>query len=410
MNYLEYLAEATSTDLQYLKEFEEHHNKILGTSGVLETVVKEMLEKARSVRDHINAGQLTSDELHQKLRAAVLNNERELIDFLVRIEGKNDFERAATLARKIVHTGRGYFLKKDFGKEILLKSPPENLMKFFNYQNVDQLFAKHDVTEIFSALRFMETNEWMHQTFEVAYSEFTSDDFEDREVEIRVLGPEWYDVAAKYVAKKHHNVSHLKEFGVIFLNPIGENIAGKFIRDFNLLLHYFHEIEFYSKLFRLYSNSPDFARKLKMLLRGDIRQASILRPHEWLITQRYLFKEDPTDPRLKIPRVNPESNHWRKGELDLSEFGQAENLGVAMWGDLDWVGIIAEDDGRLISFDLEDNAMSAVTYAERRAEYYSYHQREALWNKIFRQFFGPALSDKLLLDNFDRGVISVDHK
>ena len=30
----------------------------------------------------------------------------------------------------------------------------------------------------------------------------------------------------KYVAKKHHNVSHLKEFGIIFLNPIAQTEEG----------------------------------------------------------------------------------------------------------------------------------------------------------------------------------------
>ena len=68
----------------------------------------------------------------------------------------------------------------------------------------------------------MESDEWMHETFEVAYSGFTAADFEERPIEIKVLGKEWHEVAKQFVAKKHHNVSHLKEFGVIFLNPIQE--------------------------------------------------------------------------------------------------------------------------------------------------------------------------------------------
>ena len=50
------------------------------------------------------------------------------------------------------------------------------------------------------------------------------------------------------------------------------DVPGKFLRDFALLLHYFHEIEFYSKLFKKYSAEENFAEKFKSLLRGDVKE------------------------------------------------------------------------------------------------------------------------------------------
>lgn len=222
-----------------------------------------------------------------------------------------------------------------------------------------------------------------------------------------MLGPEWREVAEKFVAKKHHNVSHLKEFGVIFLNPIKKDVPGKFLRDFALLFHYFHEIEFYSKLFRRYAANHGFAERLKSLLRGDVKEVERMEDGEWLIVQRYLWKENPRDPRLFLPRVNPESMHWFRGERDIVELGEAEkNMKLALWNNLDWVGLIVHDDGGLVSFDLEDNAMAEVSAAEGKREFFSYHQREALWTRIFAEYVGGEFEmEKLLIENFEKGSI-----
>jgi len=248
----------------------------------------------------------------------------------------------------------------------------------------------------------------MHQTFEEVYSHFTPDDFEEREVEVRVLGPEWHDISEKFVAKKHHNLSHLKEFGVIFLNPINEDIPGKFLRDFALFLHYFHEISFYSKLFKKYASEDGFSDKLKSLLRGDVAEVYKTSPGEWLIVQRYLYKENPNDPRLYIPRVNPESIHWMRGERDLTLFRSEEaRLDLSLWHDLDWIGgIFDHGNEEVVSFDLEDNAMSLVSFMEGKNESFNYHQREAMWTKIFFAYVGgEEEAEKLLIENFDKGVI-----
>jgi len=250
----------------------------------------------------------------------------------------------------------------------------------------------------------------MHETFEKAYSVFTPDDFEERRIEVRVLGPQWREIAKKFVAKKHHNVGHLKEFGTIFLNPIQENIPGKLLRDFALLLHYFHEIQFYSKLFKKYSASPDFSNRLKSLLRGDVKEKTEATAGKWLIAQRYLWKEDPGDPRLHLPRVNPESLHWAKGERDFGSYLEKTRYPeLALWCGLDWVGgfFLGTQGEELVSFDLEDNAMSLVSFMEGKEEFFTYHQREALWTKIFSTYVGGEENmEKILLENLERGIIT----
>lgn len=398
-----------------LADLDREMGKITGKRGVLDKVAEENEEIIEKVMRKLNNDNHSAAHVREILRKAIFSHEKQFLSFLKNEEGSTEFEKAANLSRKIAKIGKGFFLKKEFAKEILRKSQPQNLLKYLGYKDVEELLKKEDVTEAFSALRFVESNEWMHKTFEDAYSDFTSDDFEERDIEIKVLGSQWFDIAKKFVAKKHHNVSHLKEFGVIFLNPIKVDIPGKFLRDFALLLHYFHEIEFYSKMFRKYAKEDDFALHLKSLLRGDVKEVSNIKRKKdivpWLIVQRYLWKEDPKDPRLKIVRMNPEAVHWARGERDLAEFGKRnDQIDLELWGNMDWVGNFFKDEDKekFVSFDLEDNAMGLVSFMGGKEEYFSYHQKEAMWTKIFSEYVGGEEEmEKLVIENFDKGIIEI---
>jgi len=405
----ERLAFMLEVPVDLLASLDRAMTKRVGRTAVLEKVTDENdLIVTRTLKTLDVKNYKDPKEIRATLKNAIIDNEQQLLTYVGAQAGKNEFEKAAVLARKIARVGKGFFLKREYGADILRKCTPHELLKFLGYKDVEELLTHHNIEEIFSALRFIESDEWMHQTFEAAYSRFTPADFEEREIDIKVLGPEWREVALKFVAKKHHNVSHLKEFGVIFLNPISENVPGKFVRDFALILHYFHEIEFYSKLFRRYAAGADFSENLKSLLRGDVPETKSVGEGEWLIVQRYLWKIDPKDPRLFLPRVNPESMFWFRGERDIVELGEAEkNMKLAMWHDLDWVGLELFDGDGLISFDLEDNAMTEVSAREGKAEYFNYHQREALWTKIFSEYVGGEFEmERLLVENFHKGKIA----
>lgn len=404
----EKLAKILGVDKTMLENWDRLMSERIGRSGILEKAAEENSRRIVSTMKLLNLAENSSgQQIRSALRREIIKHEAQLRELLETVEGKDEFEKAAALVKRIATVGRGFFLKKEYAQEILKKRNPANLLGYLGLKSVDDLLSQYDVAEAFSALRFVESDEWMHQTFEEAYGNFTAADFEEREIEIKVLGSRWREVAEKFVAKKHHNVSHLKEFGVIFLNPIQQDVPGKLLRDFALLLHYFHEIEFYSKLFRRYFQAPDFAAKLKALLRGDVPEIYKAEPGEWLIVQRYLFKENPRDPRLFMPRVNPESMHWARGERDLTRFkSPAAKFDLALWHDLDWVGDLFNGDQNLVSFDLEDNAMSFVSFMEGKEETFNYHQREAMWTRIFSDYAGgEEAMEKFLLDNFDKGII-----
>lgn len=181
------------------------------------------------------------------------------------------------------------------------------------------------------------------------------------------------------------------------------------MRDFALLLHYLHEVEFYAKLFRRAEADGNFAERLKSLLRGDVPSRTSVASCEWLIIQRYLFKENSRDPRLFLPRINPESLHWMRGERDLALYNPPDGaFSFRMWHNLDWVSTLCGwIHKELVSFDMEDNAMTAVSYGENKKEEFTYHQREALWTKFFLEYAGGETSaEQMLIQNFHRGSVA----
>jgi len=407
---LECLAKILGVEEAMLENLDKVMAEKTGKAGVLIKIAEENEEIIDNTLGILNSGNRGACHVKSVLRQTILDHEQQVLGFLEIIEGKNKFVKAAVLAKKIIKSPVGFFLKKECIRQILRKRPSENLIKYLGASDIGEVLEKYDVTEIFSALRFIETDEWMHKTFEEAYGGFTPADFEEREIEIRVLSDVWMKIAEKFVAKKHHNVSHLKEFGVIFINPIQENIPGKFLRDFALILHYCYEIKFYSKLFGFYAAKPDFARNLKALLRGDVRDVYKTEDGEWLIVQRYLAKADPTDTRLYMPRINPESLYWSRGERDLTLFsadGKNGRMDLKIWNNMDWVGgIFKNGEESVISFDLEDNAMSLVSFMEGKNETFNYHQREAMWTRIFSEYAGGEEEmERLLIENFDKGSI-----
>ncbi len=318
-------------------------------------------------------------------------------------------------AFKVFKPPRGLFIKRERAAELLNTYKPDNLLTYFKYATVDELVDKEGFASVVSALRFTQSTEWMHTFFEKAYSELKPEDFEEREVEFKILDTKWLSVAEQFLKKKYHNVSHLKEFGIIFVIPLSIDTPGEILRLFTLILHYLHEVPFYSDLFRTFIASPDFTTKFKSLLRGDVPDVPMPNHSKitWRIIQRYLAKDDTNDPRLTEPHVNPEAEHWFRAEEDLSRLSRMVGsdrdgtLNLGYWTGLDFVGDFfknARGEEQLVSFDLIDLIMSLVKNGEVK---YLYHQQEALWNKIFSEYMGSEKMNELINVHIIDGFISL---
>lgn len=409
------IAKILRTSPKILLDLDSKMRALTGQEGVIESVaIENDVLVERTLVELGLSRESSAEEVYDTFIDRLAHLDQHLYEFL----DKPDLSTMSIMCGKLCEAAfkvftppRGLFIKREKVIELLDKYKPQNLLDHFGYGSVRELIDKEGFASVVSALRFTQTTEWMHKFFDEAYSDLKPADFEEREVELKVLETKWLDVAEKLLEKKYHNLSHLKEFGVIFIIPIKIESPGETMRMFTLLLHYLHEVPFYSNLFRKYFNDPDFNNKFKSLLRGDVSDGP-LPDHgkvSWRIVQRYLAKDDINDPRLMEPHINPEADHWFRAEEDLNRlsrmFQEVGRLNLGYWKGLDFVGDFFKSrngEKKLVSFDLIDLAMSTVQKGEI---VYLYHQQEALWNKIFVEYVGRERMVHLIDDNIINGFI-----
>lgn len=303
-------------------------------------------------------------------------------------------------ANKVKFDRKVFVLKREKAKDLLRQMPPKQLMKKLGYDDLEKMFENEDFDEIYTALRFSEGPEWL-----IAYNELfkqvTPDDYEERDLRIIQMDHDKYvDLAAHFVQKKLHNVTHTKEMGTIVVVPMHvRKMRGLALKTLPLLLHYMNEVKLYSTFFKLKSKKPNFGTTVVETLIADPGTGSQMagkRIH-WRVIQRYLgkHKEDSIDKVAFEPHVQPEDLHWRRAEDLLYQIDPE----LKFWQDRDYVAL--NYDGFPVAFNLFDVSF-AYSNREPYAGRYAYHFRESLWNEIFVRYMGfKNLSDQVLaqLDN-----------
>jgi len=414
-DHIQKIAVLLRTPSEVLEDLFSRMEKITGKTGVPEKIYKEnekivarKLEQLGIEKDKADA-QLVATHILKKVKEA----DAAFFEFM----GKPDFSKQnccdamVKVLKTTAKVDKGFFVKEEKLRSFLFLNPPRNIMEALGYQNVEEMLAKEDLYEIFAALRFVENERWLNEVFFRPYRDLTVDNFEEREIQIKALSEKWGPIGEKFVGKKLHNISHLKELGLVFLIPTKkENTPGTALETFSLVLHYLHEIDFYSKLFRRYSRLPDFGNNLVKLVSGMVSTAPLPKDKtNWRIIQRYLGKNDPQDPRLFEPHVNPETVHWFKAEKELDAMAEKNpQIKLDFWQGLDdFSGEIFPAGKRgdeIVSFDLLDNLVSLTHGGLQK---YLYHQQEALWNKIFIEYMGEEKLEELMVENIEKGFIEL---
>src|SRR3989344_4702282 len=286
-----------------LFELDQRMGKFTGQDGVVEAIANQNDVLVAKTLSEVG---LTRNDSAEKGYAALIQRLVHIDQHLFEILERPDLSKMDRVCGKLCETAmklytppKGLFIKKEKVAELLDKYPPDNMLKHFGYSSVKELLDKEGFASVVSALRFTQSTDWMHKFFDVAYNELAPEDFEERDVELKVLETKWLAVAEKFLEKKSHNISHLKEYGVIFVIPLPIDPAGQTMRMFTLIMHYLHEVPFYSDLFRKFMKDPDFIDKFKSLLRGDVSDKKIESDRPvWRVVQTYLAKDNEQDFRL----------------------------------------------------------------------------------------------------------------
>lgn len=417
MDAYEKIAKILRTDKDYIAGIEKRFAAITGKTAMMEAIVQQNSEliKDRLLRLGVST-EADAKDIYDALISKIESDDRQIFQALGNPNFKNvaDCQRIGDLAKKVVRPPTGLFIKLDKAREFLVKEPPKKVMEFLGYTKVEEMLAKEDLLEVYSALRFIEGSEWLNGVFFKQYESLKPEDFEEREVQVKALSEKWGKESEKFVAKKKHNISHLKELGVVFIIPALLGISGELLRMFVLVMHYLYEVPFYSKIFRrIVEERVTFTTNLTSLLRGDVIERHFPDSDRslWLVVQRYLAKDDENDWRLFVPHINPEALHWLRAEESLASIG-AELDGfskeLAFWQELGWVGDYFKDETGhqiLVSFNLVDTVMSLVKQKEMIK--YLYHHQEAMWNQIFSVYFGREELEKKAVDYLLQGYFEV---
>lgn len=417
----EKIAQILRTDKDNIKVLEEKLGVVTGKKNVMDKIteennftIKNRLE-VLGLKQGVGAKKVY-DALIKKIEGDNQNLHKALGNPSVTVSG--DWKKVLEVARQTANPPKGFFLKKEKAAEFLRNEPPLKVIRSLGYRDVNEMLKNEDLFEVYSSMRFVEGSNWLNEVFFKQFKNLKPEDFEEREITLLAFDQKWARLAQEFVRKKYHNISHLKELGVIYVLPLSLEITGETLRNFLLILHYFSEVLFYSRLFKKFSqDGENFALNFASLLRGDVKDSRLnqseisVEKTQWLIIQRYLSKDDPNDWRLFEPHVNPEALHWEKAErLMIAAARRLDSLldDLCFWQDLNWVGNYFKTDvglDVLVSFNLVDTSMSLVQKKEMVK--YLYHHQESMWNKIFIEYFGEKKMEELIDKNIIKGWMEI---
>ena len=246
-SYHEKIGKILRVDKRRLVELEARLERATGQKGIFEKITEENEALMRSRLDILGLGRnVQALEVYDALISKIEADDMKIFDALNLFSLRNPgtAEKIVNFVQRLQPPTMGYFLKYDKAKEFLKNEPPKKILAALGYQSVEAMLEKEDLLEVYSALRFLEDSEWQNKIFFKQYETLKPDDFEERFIQLRALHPKWAQAAEKFVAKKYHNVSHLKELGVVFVIPIFLGISGEHLILISLRPNYLNEVKY----------------------------------------------------------------------------------------------------------------------------------------------------------------------
>lgn len=352
-----------------------------------------------------------NDTTGAELYNALLNLARKHDEFLATRIGSDDSGDVKVLLPRIKETveamnvpKKAWLLKHSVAKRLLIATPPRNVMKQLGYRSLESMIKREPVGEIFGAMRFIETNEWLDK-FVSKYAKLKPADFEMRNIEIIHFDPEkWGSSAVEFVHDKKHNIAHLKEVGVIMMLPMpAKNMPGITLTVLPLLLHYINEIRLYSSFFKSQQVGASFGEVLvETLVHDPGKHVSIGGHHvHWRVIHQHFGKNRGKHPEVFEPHIEPEDLVWKKAEEALYKLEPA----LHFWFDTDFVGVMFED--QTVSFNLMDLAVSYVNklpYGNHSVK----HMRDSLWNEVYLRYIGEEAIENQIIKQLHNKVAEPD--
>jgi len=378
-----------------------------GKPGVDVKLTAEIINSAKQkTRDlNLDPDDTTGNELYQALLAKIKQDDIILMQLLGCQDGDSAQQLMGNIKKYVDSAGlitKCWVIKKSVAKQFLKTMPPPNIMKQLKYKSVSSMLKTENIFELYGALRFAETANWLKK-FNQQYSTLIPSDFELRDIELHMMpSKRWAELAKPFIDKKQHNITHLKELGSVNILPLlPGRVNARAITILPLVIHYINEIRLYASFFKMQQVKPHFAQIVADTLNADTKHVANISGQNihWRVVQRYYGKLGREQhPEIFEPHVQPEDLLWRKAEATLFEL----DASLGWWQNLDYVGVLHK---RIpVTFNLMDVAVSFANNAPYEKRRY-YHFRESLWNELFARYMGEKILEQQILMQLGGGEI-----
>ncbi|OPL12068.1 MAG: hypothetical protein AVO34_02340 [Firmicutes bacterium ML8_F2] len=416
MNPVTKLAKILGAPEEVILNLENKMSEIFGKRDIIEKIVQENDSKIDQKLAILGLDRNSkAEDIYQSLIEKAKQNNQFLFNHFnqFNLSDPDDCRDFISAIKDLTGNLSDFFIKEEKLKELFRLNPPKKIMGILGYEDkIDEMLDKEDVFELFCALRFVEDGDWLNKVFFKAYTYLTKDDFEKRPIRIMVLPKRWSGKGQEFLEKKFHHMSHLKEVGVVFIIPVIKDRPNESLYYFFMTLHYTYEVDWHARLFEKYSQERDFVHKMTEALKVQVSDMPLPNSNKmsWRMMPAYLDKKNPDDPRLAEPHISPEAWHYTRAAVCIDKFSQKfPDSGFDFWRGSDVLAEYFSDASgqeSLISFDLFDNGISLLHQKDFNYRYL-YHQPEALWNKIFIEYAGEKMLDKTLMENLDKGYVTL---
>lgn len=329
---------------------------------------------------------LTGEELYVSLQHLVKKHD----DFLVKSLGGSDASDVQDLLPRIKKALESlpiarscWALKHSTARRLLKHNPPKKVMKVLGYRSLDSMLKRENVDELYAALRFVESEQWMER-FIKSYKQLGAGDFEKRDIKVYLMSAKkWSSAPEEFVVRRRRNFTYLKEMGVVAVLPMPvSRVKGLTITLLPLLIYAINEIRLYSAFFKLHQVRPDFGDILMKTLINDSAHHIGLAGHpvHWRHVSSYFSHKGVSEySEIFEPHVQPEDLENRRAEEMLYKLEPA----LKFWEGMEAVGLLFGD--RPVSFNLIDNAVSYcnnLPYGQHAVS----RMRENLWTKLWVRY------------------------
>lgn len=380
-----------------------HHSvDVALTAEIVSTVHRKINELGLDPND------TTGQELYHALQGMIARHDQYLSKAIgCKPDDSLDVQIAAInkAVTKLPLSLKVWAIKHSVAKRIIKSLPPKKVMKQLGYKSIDSLLKREHIDEIMAATRFIESKAWGDKLVK-AYKKLSPSDFETRDVAVRVLDKQrWGNTADSYILSRKHNITHLKEMGVIMILPLPlTRMRGAVITILPLVLHYINELRSYSAYFKMQQVRPDFNDVLVKTLLQDPKNTAKFAGHDihWRIIQRHFGNQDSViHPELFEPHVQPDDLFWRKAESVIYWLEPA----LKFWEDLDYVAALYPNS--VVPLGLMDNAVSYCNQASY-GQHSLGHFRRSLWNEILIKYIGQEPFEQAVINQLSDQVVSIE--